>query len=61
MVIKISNNKELVDQIRCKIKENQGYCISKTEKNEDTRCMCKDFIEQEKLGECACGLYTKIE
>lgn len=43
------------------IKDNDGYCICRVDRNEDTKCICKDFLRQEELGECHCGLYEKIE
>lgn len=61
MRIKVSENKELVEEIRQKLKDNNGYCPCRLVKNEDTKCMCKEFIEQEELGECHCGLYVKVE
>lgn len=51
-------NKERAEKIRAKIKENDGYCPCKLEKTEDTKCICKDFLEQG-VGECNCGLYIK--
>ena len=48
---------------RSKIKEdiklNDGYCLSKPQ-SEDTKCICKEFKEQESFGFCKCGLYYKI-
>ena len=48
---------------RSKIKEdiklNDGYCLSKPQ-SEDTKCICKEFKEQEGFGFCKCGLYYKI-
>lgn len=61
MQIKVSENKERVKEIREKIKANGGYCPCKLIKNEDTKCICKEFLEQKELGECHCGLYIKIE
>lgn len=61
MKIKISDNKELVKKIRQKLKENQMYCPCKLIKSEETKCICKEFIEQKELGECHCGLYIKTE
>lgn len=58
MRIHVSNNKEVVEGVRNKLKENGGFCPCKIEKTEDTRCMCKEFLEQES-GECHCGLYVK--
>ena len=59
MKIKLSENKELVLEIRKKLKVNGGYCPCRLEKNEDTKCPCKEFREQNKVGECYCGLYIK--
>lgn len=58
MSIKISDDKELVEEIRKQLKDNNGYCPCKIEKTPDTKCMCKEFREQES-GECHCGLYVK--
>lgn len=59
MQIKLNNNKELVKEIRKKIEENGGYCPCSLIKNEDTKCMCKEFREM-KYGKCHCGLYIKV-
>ena len=61
MRIKISDNKEVVEEVRKRLKENSGYCPCKLFKNEDTKCICKEFREQTELGECHCGLYVKVE
>lgn len=61
MHIKVSDNKEVVEEVRKKLKENSGYCPCKLFKNEDTKCICKEFREQTELGECHCGLYVKVE
>ena len=58
MKVKVSDNKELVNEIRTKLKENGGYCPCSLIKSEDTKCMCKEFREQD-IGECHCGLYIK--
>lgn len=60
MKVKINENKELVEQVRKQLRENDNYCPCKYIKNEDTKCMCKEFIEGG-LGECHCGLYVKTE
>lgn len=47
-------------KVKTKLKENDGYCPCRLEKNEDTKCMCKEFREQISRGEdgmCHCGLY----
>ena len=59
-MIKVNKNKKLVAQIKQRIKDNNGYCPCRLLKNEDTKCLCKEFREQEE-GECHCGLYVKIK
>lgn len=61
MKIKLSDNKELVSQIKQKLKDNQGYCPCRLTKSEDTKCPCKEFREQTELGACHCGLLCKVE
>ena len=39
---------------------NDGYCPCAIEKTEDTKCICKEFLEQEEPGPCHCGRYMKI-
>ena len=58
MAIRLSDDKELVEEIKQKLKANDGYCPRRIIKNEDTKCMCKEFREQSS-GECHCGLYIK--
>lgn len=60
MKIITNENKELVEKIRQKLKENNGYCPCSPIKSQDTKCMCRNFREQEE-GECHCGLYVKIK
>lgn len=60
MKIIVNTNTELVLDIRNKLKENDGYCPCSLLKDEDHKCMCKDFREQA-VGECHCGLYIKTE
>lgn len=61
-MIKVETNpdKELVKEIRLKIKENNGHCACAVIFNDDNLCMCKEFREQMNNGiegECHCGLY----
>ena len=58
MKIKLSSDKSLVNEIRERLKENGGFCPCKIQQTPDTKCMCKEFREQEE-GECHCGLYIK--
>lgn len=61
MKIKLSEDKELVAEIKKKLKENDGYCPCRLTKNEDTKCLCKEFREQTEPGVCHCGLYEKVK
>lgn len=58
MKITVNKNKELVKEVREKIKQNEGYCPCKLTKISENKCMCTEFLEQ-KSGECHCGLYVK--
>ena len=59
-MLKITYNqdKQIVDKILDALDKNNGYCPCKLEKNNDTKCMCKEFKEQ-KERYCHCGLYIK--
>lgn len=60
MKIMVNPDKELVKTIREKLKANDGYCPCRLQKSKDTKCICKDFMNQ-KEGECHCGLYIKFD
>lgn len=60
MKVRKNPDKDFVEQMRKAIKNNNGYCPCRKEKTEETKCMCKEFLEQG-LGFCHCGLYEKIE
>lgn len=57
----LNSDKKHVKLIRAQLKENNGYCPCSIIQTPDTKCMCKEFREQEKTGFCHCGLYKKIE
>lgn len=61
-MIKVTTNpdKDLVKEIREKIKANNGHCACAITFNEDNKCICKEFrqqIEEGIAGECHCQLY----
>lgn len=58
MKIETNPNKELVEEIRAALKQNDGYCPCRLEKKPETKCMCQEFRNQEE-GTCHCGLYIK--
>ena len=63
MSIRFNEDKEIVETIQKGLKRTGGYCPCKFEKNEDTKCMCKEFRQQIKdpnfEGYCHCLLYYK--
>lgn len=61
MKITVNPDKELVKEVREGLKRTGGYCPCRVVRNPDTKCMCKDFIEQIEEGECYCGLYIKVK
>lgn len=61
MKIFLNEDDILVADIRRRLKENNGYCPCVTIQNDDTKCMCRAFKEQDYEGECHCGLYVKVE
>lgn len=63
IMIKLNPDDEVVKEVRKAIKENGGYCPCAIFKNEDTKCICKDFREQLLQGisgKCHCGLYEGV-
>ena len=60
MKVKISDDIELVNQIRAKLKERNGLCPCKLVDAPENHCICKEFLDQG-VGECHCGLYIKTE
>lgn len=63
MKVKLNPDEKMVKTIREGLKKTGGYCPCKLERNEDTKCMCKEFREQIKdqnfEGFCHCMLYIK--
>lgn len=59
--IYLNPDKKIVAEIRKKLKENDNYCPCRIIKNENTKCMCSDFVNQNYSGMCHCGLYIKEE
>lgn len=57
-MIKYNSDTSVVSKVKAALKENDGYCPCSLVKNEDTKCMCKQFREQ-KTGTCHCGLFIK--
>lgn len=60
MQICMNEDKDYVKMMQNKLKENNYYCPCSTEKNEDTKCMCKEFRDKQDEGFCHCMLYYKV-
>ena len=60
MRIQLNPNKKIVEDIRAKIKANDGYCPCALIKTPETKCICQNFHNQ-KSGKCHCGLYIKFD
>lgn len=51
-----------VNSILDAIDKNGGYCPCQAQKSADTKCQCKDFRDDKKIGEpCICNLYVKMK
>ena len=51
---------EINPEIAQYVEMNGGYCPCMYEKTKDTKCMCKEFREQNTPGECHCGRFEKV-
>lgn len=61
MKIKLNDDKDIVNDIKQRLKENDGYCPCRLKKTPESKCMCKEFREQQEEGICHCGLYVKVK
>ena len=63
MKVVVSNDSERVKMIREQLSKNDGYCPCRVLRNEDTKCICKEFrdaMEHGRAGKCHCGLYEIV-
>jgi ferredoxin-thioredoxin reductase catalytic subunit len=54
--MKLSEDTKIVEFIKKGLKKKGGYCPCLLDKNENTKCPCKDVRE---TYECRCGLFIK--
>ena len=54
------NEEELKDIIEA-VDANDGYCPCALTKDDDTKCMCKTFRDDENTDFCHCGRFYKIK
>lgn len=62
-MLKIVENedKQIVTKIREGLKETSGYCPCSLIQDDSTKCLCKQFREQQIEGLCHCQLYKKVK
>ena len=65
MHIVLNSDREIVSDVNNQLKDNikkygKPYCPCALEHNDDTTCMCKEFVENIEQGECPCGKFIKI-
>lgn len=53
-------DKDFYKEITQKVKDNDGYCPCALIKTPETKCMCKEFKEQEE-GFCHCKRFYKTK
>lgn len=58
-IVEFNPDMKKVKEVKELIKKNKGYCLNCTIKERDTKCMCKQFRNQQFEGLCKCGLYYK--
>ncbi len=51
---------EIDPSVKALVDANGGYCPCAIWQTPDTKCMCKEFREQDS-GECHCGRFKKVE
>lgn len=63
MQIKRYAEEDVAKEIRAAIRAAEGHCpcVLEQYRNDDTRCMCKEFRDSPKGTVCHCGLYIKVE
>jgi hypothetical protein len=52
---------EVYNEITEAVKLNENYCPCMPVKNEDTKCMCKDFRDSKETDFCHCGRFYKVK
>ena len=54
-------NEEEYNEITEAVKLNDNYCPCLSYKNEDTKCMCKEFRDSKDTDFCHCGRFYKVK
>ena len=61
MKVRLADTTERTYAIQKAVRDNDGYCPCRLEKNPDTKCMCTEFRNAPAGETCHCGLYYKLE
>ncbi len=59
--IKQNPYEEELTEIIEAVEANDGYCPCALTKDEDTKCMCKEFRDSKDTDFCHCGRYYKVK
>lgn len=59
MKITLNPDPEIVKTVREGLKRTGGYCPCRLERTEETKCMCREFMDPAYEGYCHCMLYYK--
>ena len=54
-------DKEMYEAVTKEVKANDGYCCCRLVRDKNTRCVCKDFKNQQTEGLCYCERFMKVE
>lgn len=54
-------DEKIYEKVTKAVIANSGYCPCLIQKNDDTKCMCREFIERPTVGACRCGRFVKTE
>lgn len=52
--------REIDPSVKVQVDKCGGYCPCAIAHVPETKCMCKEFREQETPGPCHCGRYEKV-
>jgi hypothetical protein len=58
--VKQNPHEEELKEIIEAVEANEGYCPCALQKDEDTKCMCKDFRDSTDTDFCHCGRFYKV-
>ena len=62
-MLKIIKNpgEDMYEAVTKEVQANDGYCCCRLVRDSHTRCMCKDFKDQQTEGLCYCERFMKVK